>query len=134
MNNPLPLCPSAQPDMPNSIALGVMVGTVDEPYFVHFQKPKQVTEGLLALTEPVKPTEVFRFAATCMGSGCVHFDGTNCRLVQQVVENLPTVAEMLPPCHIRSSCRWYQQEGKAACLRCPQVVTDRPIASVDTTK
>lgn len=134
MSNPLPLCPSAQPDMPNSIALGVMAGTIDEPHFVHFHKPQPISEELLALAEPVKPTEVFRFAATCMGSGCIHYDGANCRLVQQVVENLPAVAETLPPCHIRSSCRWYQQEGKDACLRCPQVVTDRPIASVGTTK
>jgi len=30
----------------------------------------------------------------------------------------------LPPCRIRQSCRWWLQEGKAACFRCPQVVTD----------
>jgi len=29
----------------------------------------------------------------------------------------------LPACLIRATCRWYQQEGKAACHRCPQVVT-----------
>ena len=42
----------------------------------------------------------------------------------QIVENLPDVVEQLPPCSIRSNCRWWQQEGRAACIRCPQVITD----------
>jgi hypothetical protein len=24
---------------------------------------------------------------------------------------------------VRSTCRWWMQEGRAACTRCPQVVT-----------
>jgi hypothetical protein len=42
----------------------------------------------------------------------------------RVVEKLPAVAEDLPPCSIRRNCRWWQQEGKAACQRCPQIITD----------
>jgi hypothetical protein len=30
----------------------------------------------------------------------------------------------LPPCSIRPGCMWWRQEGKNACLRCPQVVTE----------
>jgi hypothetical protein len=33
------------------------------------------------------------------------------------------VVDALPACAIRPACRWWQQEGKAACQRCPQVVT-----------
>jgi uncharacterized paraquat-inducible protein A len=47
----------------------------------------------------------------------------------RIVEQLPTVTEALPPCAIRRDCRWWQQEGKAACMRCPQVVTDNYNAS-----
>ena len=42
----------------------------------------------------------------------------------RIVKNLPEVIEELLPCSIRRDCRWWQQEGKAACLRCPQVITD----------
>ena len=82
-----------------------------------------MTDELLAVSGSVTPTEVFRFAAPCAGSGCRHFDGTDCRLAQRIVSMLPTVVDVLPACPLRSNCRWWQQEGKAACLRCPQVVT-----------
>jgi hypothetical protein len=122
--NNLPLCPSARPEMANSVAFAVVVGTVEEPRLAHLAQPQPVTEELLALAEPVSPTEIFRFAATCAQKECQHFDGSNCRLAQRIVEGLPAVVEALPPCQIRSSCRWWQQEGKAACMRCPQIVTD----------
>lgn len=120
------LCPSAQPDTPNSTALGVMTGTVDAPYFMHFQTPQAVTDELLALAQPVMPTEVFRFAAPCAENKCVHFDGESCQLVKNVVHQYSEATQHLPRCHIRSTCRWWQQEGASACLRCPQVVTDGP--------
>ncbi|WP_019501953.1 hypothetical protein [Pseudanabaena sp. PCC 6802] len=122
--NKSPLCPSARPEMEDSVVFGVIVGTSEEPRLAHLIKPQPVTEELLALAEPVAPTEIFRFAASCAGKGCQHFDGTNCRLATRIVENITTVTETLPPCSIRPSCRWWQQEGKAACMRCPQIVTD----------
>ena len=118
------LCPNAQPEMADSVVFGVIKGTIAEPRIVHLAKPRPVTDQLLALASPVEPTEVFRFAAPCAGNSCQHFDGSDCRLAQRIVELLPAVEEMLPPCQIRSSCRWWQQEGKAACLRCPQIVTE----------
>jgi hypothetical protein len=122
--NNAPMCPSARPEMEDSVVFGVIVGTSKEPRLAHLLKPQPVTKELLALAEPVAPTEIYRFAASCAGDSCQHFDGTNCRLVTRIVENLPTVSEELPPCSIRSSCRWWQQEGRAACMRCPQIVTD----------
>lgn len=122
--NDSPLCPSAQPNMANSFAFGVIGGTVEQPAVKYFAKPEPVTDELLALAEPVKPTEVFRFAASCEAKSCQHFDGNHCQLAARVVEKFPAVAETLPPCTVRSHCRWWQQEGKAACLRCPQVVTE----------
>ena len=119
-----PLCPSAQPEMADSVVFGVIKGTAAEPRLAHLARPRPVTPDLLALAAPVKPTEVFRFAAPCAASSCQHFDGSNCRLAQRVVELLPAIDEILPPCQLRSSCRWWQQEGKSACLRCPQIVTE----------
>jgi hypothetical protein len=118
------LCPSAQPDWPESKVIGVVGGIVDEPRVAHLEQPLPVSQDLLQLTIPVTPTEVFRFAAPCAGSGCVHFERDRCQLANRIVTLLPEVAQDLPKCHIRPSCRWWQQEGRAACLRCPQIVTD----------
>ncbi len=118
-----PLCPSAQPDMPGSMVFAVVGGTPSEPRVTALSRPHAVTEELLRLVGPVEPSEVFRFAAPCMCSGCGHFENTRCRLVERAARLLPVVAVDLPACTIRPDCRWWRQEGRAACLRCPQVVT-----------
>ncbi len=121
---PVTLCPSSQPDREGAIAFGIIVGTVDDPRLVHLETPQPVTDELLAMAEPVTPAEMFRFANSCEEKGCAHYEGTRCRLAERIIEHLPPVAEVLPPCQIRASCRWWQQEGKEACYRCPQVVTN----------
>lgn len=122
--NAPPNCPSAQPDWEGSTVFGIIGGTVDEPRTAYLAEPQPVTDELLDLSGPVNPTEIFRFAAPCSGNGCRHFDGSKCRLVGRIVEGLAAVTEQLPPCKIRSTCRWWLQEGKAACMRCPQIVTE----------
>ena len=119
----VPLCPSAQPEMDGSVAFGVVGGTVEEPRVIPLRQPQAATEELLALAAPLAPTEVFRFAAPCAGTLCQHFDGANCRLAQRIVTMLPDAAARLPRCSIRPRCRWWQQEGPTACLRCPGIVT-----------
>ena len=125
------VCPSAQPTMSDPVAFGVILGNDDEPRMVHLERPVPVTDELLALSEPVKPTEVFRFAAPCAGDACKHFDGNDCKLVERIVQILPRVASDLPACAIRSECRWWFQEGRDACLRCPQVITENYNPSED---
>ena len=119
-----PFCPSARPEVGNSSVFGVVTGTVEEAHITYLSQPLPVTEQLIALSAPVTPTEVFRIAAPCVGNGCQHFDGASCRLAARVTQHLSAVAENLPPCAIRRDCRWWQQEGKAACIRCPQIITD----------
>jgi hypothetical protein len=119
-----PLCPSAQPEMAGSVVFGVVGGTAEEPRLGYLEEPQRATEDILALSGPVKPAEVFRFAAPCAGGGCRHFDSGICRLAKRTVSMLPTATNTLPPCRLRPRCRWWQQEGKAACLRCPAIVTE----------
>ncbi|HEY5139539.1 MAG TPA: nitrogen fixation protein [Methylococcales bacterium] len=121
--NSFPYCPSAQPDIAGSIVFGVVGGTAQAPQLMHIE-PRPVTSEVLALTQPVNPAEVFRFAAPCAGDTCQHFDGFNCRLATRIVASLPVVVDSLPSCHLRPTCRWWQQEGKTACFRCPQIVTE----------
>jgi hypothetical protein len=117
------LCPSAQPEIAGCVAFGVVGGTVEQPRVAWLERPVPVTAGLLALSGPVHPTEVLRLAAPCQGNACCHFDGTDCRLATKLVQLLETVTEPLPPCQIRPDCRWFLQEGRVACQRCPQIVT-----------
>ncbi|HVO98864.1 MAG TPA: hypothetical protein VMT15_12390 [Bryobacteraceae bacterium] len=117
------LCPSAQPWMAGSRAFGVVGGTEAERRVNWIEEPVPVTEELLALTGSVPATQVLRIAAPCQESACCHFDGADCRLATKLVQLMPAVAESLPPCRIRRDCRWFVQEGRAACLRCPQIVT-----------
>jgi len=126
------MCPSAQPDMEDSLVLGVLEKTSEGPRLAWIEKPQPVTPQLLSLTRDTDPGLVFRFAARCEEQRCVHFDGQDCQLATRIVQILPLAVDSLPPCSIRPECRWYQQEGKAACLRCPEVVThlDNPSAEM----
>jgi hypothetical protein len=117
------LCPSALPEMPEGRVFGVMGGTATEPRLAYLDEAAPATGDLLAMAGEVQPTEVFRMAAPCVGSQCTHFDGRDCGLATRIVQILPAVVDTLPPCVIRKDCRWFQQEGKPACMRCPQVVT-----------
>ena len=117
------LCPSAQPELDGSVVFGVVGGSAEAPRVAWLERPVPVTDELLALSGPIPPTQVMRVAAPCQEKSCCHFDGRDCRLATRLVQLLPVVASALPPCHIRSDCRWFVQEGRAACQRCPQIVT-----------
>jgi hypothetical protein len=118
------MCPSAEPEMEGSVIFGMVVGTATAPKLLHFDRVKQIPPELLALESPVRVTEIFRIAATCIEHGCEHFDGKNCRLTSRIIDELPTVTDQIPACPIRATCRWWHQEGGSACQRCQQVVRD----------
>ena len=117
------LCPSAQPGMDNCRVLGVVQQEGPTPMLAYLNQHVPATPEVLAMAAPLKPTAVFRLAATCAEHKCPHFDGTDCRLATRVVQRMPVVVEGLPPCLIRKECRWYSQEGGAACKRCPEITT-----------
>ena len=117
------LCPSAQPGMENCRIIGLVQPEGATVRLASLNEHVPATPELLAMAAPVKPTEVFRLAATCAEHQCPHFDGTDCQLATRVVKLLPAVVDTMPPCLIRKECRWYAQEGPAACKRCPEVTT-----------
>jgi len=115
------LCPSARAEMSDARVFGLVLGTPEMAQTAYLDQVRPATPEMLALSGPVQPNEIFRIAAPCAGHGCRHFDGSDCQLAQRVVQILPAVADNLPPCRIRAECRWWKQEGRAACVRCPQI-------------
>ena len=111
------LCPSAPPDWKDAVAIGIVGGSAQAPRMTSLAAALPVTEALLKLAEPVAPTEVFRFAAPCANGGCRHFGDGACQLAVKAVKMLEPSTERLPYCTIRANCRWFTQEGRAACLR-----------------
>jgi hypothetical protein len=103
--------------------LGVVQQDGPTPMLAYLSQHVPATPEVLAMAAPLKPTEVFRLAATCAEHRCPHFDGADCRLATRVVRMMPAVVDALPPCLIRKECRWYAQEGGAACRRCPEITT-----------
>lgn len=129
------LCPSSPCDWPGVRLIGVVGGAVNRPK-VMYTGPQPVSPDLLACAAPATPTEVFRFASPCQENRCVQFDGTRCRLSELIVRLSPPedgTASLgdLPPCGIRSRCRWWREKGVAACRSCPGIATDNPAIRSD---
>jgi hypothetical protein len=116
-------CPSAQPGMGDVRVLGVISRDAEQPRLAYLDEPVSATPDMLELAAPAAVSQVFRLSARCEEAKCAHFDGSRCQLAVRIVKLLPEVVDGLPPCTIRPDCRWFRQEGRAACLRCPQIVT-----------
>jgi hypothetical protein len=117
------LCPSSQPGVENARVLGVVQQTSEGVEIAYLDEPVPATTDVLRMADPAHPTEVFRLAAECQTTRCPHFDGATCGLASRIVKILPAVVSDLPRCQIRGECRWFRQEGAAACHRCPQIST-----------
>jgi hypothetical protein len=116
-------CPSARPDGEGAVIFGVVGGTAAEPRVGYLTRPVAPSPDVLALAAPAEPAAVFRFGGRCAEGGCRHFDGARCSLGERLVQLLPAVGDRVPPCVLRPTCRWWHEQGPAACRRCPQVVT-----------
>jgi hypothetical protein len=117
------LCPSSQPGVEGARVLGVVQQTGHGVEVTYLEEALPATPDVLAMASPLQPTEVFRLAAVCQTERCPHFDGTSCGLAARIVRILPAVVDQLPGCQVRAECRWFRQEGAAACRRCPQIST-----------
>jgi len=111
------------------VVWGIAAGTPERPQVIPVP-PEPFTTAHAQAALPATPREVFRLAARCAKGSCPHWrpeetgaegDGA-CSLVQRVIAKLPKTAPQ--KCGIRSVCRWFAQEGLAACRICPGVVTD----------
>jgi len=119
-------CPSSYPEGINAQVFAVVVGSAESPEVKYLKKSVAVTKDLLDSTSPVSPTEVFRFSSQCAEEKCGHFNqsSSQCTLAERTIELVKPESLELVACTIRKTCVWWNQQGKPACLRCPQVVRD----------
>ena len=120
------LCPSARCE-PGATLLGIVgadgrVGYLTPPLAIDATFAARAREGDAA------PETRFRFAQPCVAGGCHHWTGQACGLigrVRQVLAEAETPVAAAPPrCGIRHACRWFAQDGLAACAVCPLVITE----------
>lgn len=127
------LCPSAAAEPGRSVVFGIAGATSrpddSGPTVAYLAQTMPVPEDIAARTAPVAPNAVLRTAAPCAGSACGHFSGHSCTLIERIVAALDPVVDRPPACAIRGTCRWWAEQGRTACVRCPQVVTDREAPS-----
>ena len=117
------LCPSGR-CRPGAILLGVINSDATVGYIT-----QQITvdrEFVCSATKVGIPEKRFRFSEPCVESGCEHWTGRSCGVVEELLACVDVAwkSSTLPACSIRARCRWYEQEGRRACEICPVVVTD----------
>ena len=114
------LCPSASPEMGEASAFAIL--TEGSRVRVGYLR-ERIDAASLALPANVEIAAVFRLSAKCMGGRCANFESDHCALAARIVEHLEPVVTRIPPCAIRSECRWWREKGSDACIRCPQIIT-----------
>ncbi|MBI5145818.1 MAG: hypothetical protein HZA84_01195 [Thaumarchaeota archaeon] len=122
------MCPSAKCDDG-----AILLGVVQKNGHIAFLSEKlTVNNEFIQIAHKGRmPEKRFRFANTCVMSGCKQWTGKRCSVIDEVIKViLDTVEEPneIPDCSIRSQCRWYSQCGAKACAVCPEVVTDLNVA------
>lgn len=118
------LCPSHR-CKPGSQLLGVRQ---DDGTVAILPQPLPVTEDFIKTVSghELPPERRFRFTNKCVESGCSQWTGKGCGVVERMVDYLDKVPALaaLPPCAIRTSCRWFSQRGGDACALCSYVITE----------
>lgn len=121
------MCPSARCQVGSKL-----LGIVGPEGVVGFVSPLlPVTDAFVEQVQSGRrPESRFRFTAPCVQKKCAYWTGERCGVVDAMVVGFAEQAEMtqIRPCALRSSCRWFNQQGRSACKVCPLVITDGTVA------
>lgn len=117
-------CPSAGPERPESVVLGVQ--SPESGQVVYLAEPIPAAQAAAMVPEGIDPRRILRFAAHC-NQRCPNNSAGDCTLVErlQAVPVRQEHAHQIPRCHLRQDCQWWTQVGVEACRRCPALVTVR---------
>jgi hypothetical protein len=123
VTEPKRTCPSASAG-PGATLLGIFGPGGKLVYVPHGPKVTDTLVDQLGADTAGPLESHFRFSTPCAQSACA-FWNDGCHAIAAAHEDFDAlaVADALPECGIRDSCRWYHQEGPAACRVCPYVRT-----------
>jgi len=123
MENKSKTCPSAKFSK-GAYLLGIRN---EENQMDILEDPIKITDEIYKKFEEAqtKPEKTLRVANKCIESGCNQWTGEKCGVIDDVLVRVEEnyLKDQLPECGIRSTCRWYSQEGSKACQGCPLVTT-----------
>ena len=104
----------------------VLLGIVGRDQKVGYIRPElRIDESFVSRASSGRsPEKRFRFAGPCVEGRCRQWTGEGCGVIKEVLASSASSCERLPACVLRPHCRWYAQEGTAACRVCPLVLTD----------
>ncbi|MBM0236503.1 hypothetical protein JNW88_03840 [Micromonospora sp. ATA32] len=107
----------------------VFLGMITPAGRVAYVTPQLPAEVALAAAGTDRPVESqYRLAGPCVTSSCGFWTGEHCglgeRLATSYQEAVGPAETELPRCAIRRTCRWFAEQGAAACAACSHVVTD----------
>ena len=124
-------CPSAPPASPDARVFGIVSHFGGSTRVEYLEKGVEVPKSVVESLQGVSPTRIFRFSAKCVEGGCAQFRDGGCRLGRDMVRELKPVVDTAPACTIRSTCRWFAENGAAACRRCPRIATEAAVDDVE---
>ncbi|MDB5282471.1 MAG: hypothetical protein JWO06_1546 [Bacteroidota bacterium] len=108
-----------------------LIGLVKEDGHVDMlETPLEITEDFIkAAAEGRNPQSRFRFSNNCVQGACKQWTGSRCGVVDGILDHVAqgktkVEVQAIKDCAIRPVCRWYNQNGLAACEICPLVITD----------
>jgi hypothetical protein len=104
------MCPSATFDRAVTV-LGM--GAPGKPlHYRRKNRPHEIVEGDLSAV---------RLAGMCISTGCLYWND-RCELGRSVAQSATQLnLTNMPQCSIRTSCRWFAENGRAACGGCALV-------------
>jgi hypothetical protein len=126
------MCPSTS--VGNSTVFLGMITPARKVAYVTPQMPLDVVRDTLDDSEGALERR-YRFAGPCVTSKCGFWTGEYCGLGAKLVESYQDTGEPqleLPKCAIRRTCRWFAEQGPAACSPCSYVITEGRCSDVET--
>ncbi|MBB5868347.1 hypothetical protein F4553_001726 [Allocatelliglobosispora scoriae] len=118
------MCPST-PAGNATVFLGMITPMGKVAYITPEVPAETVLSGMDDSAGPLEAS--YRFAGPCVTSRCGFWTGEHCGLGATLVESYQASGGEevdLPKCAIRRNCRWFAEQGPAACSPCSYVVTD----------
>lgn len=85
-----------------------------------------ISLSLNAFKEIKNPEKYFRFTMPCKSNKCRQWENGECSLPStlQLADISKLDYSISEKCAIKSSCRWFHQEGDIACYTCKYVITN----------